>query len=86
LFSPSYLEFFVVLFGLVLGYGFSRVFSGIQRTTFSVFINHVKGAAVLCAAVCLFGLVLMSSASTPGGDYVALLLACVVSFYFGSRS
>jgi hypothetical protein len=79
LFSPSYLEFFVVLFGLVLGYGFSRAFAAVQRTPFHVFINHLKGAAVLLAAVCLFGLVVISGTSNPSSQYVALLLACAIS-------
>lgn len=82
--DPKYLEFFVVLLGLVLGYIFAKLFARASRTPFYIFINHVKGAAVLAAALSLAVLVIRPAG--PGGEHAALLLACIISFYFGSRS
>ncbi|MHC4867511.1 MAG: hypothetical protein ACYTEX_25850, partial [Planctomycetota bacterium] len=84
--DPKYLEFFVVLLGLVLGYIFAKLFAAASRTPFYIFINHVKGAAVLAAALSLAVLVIRPAGPGTGGQRTALLLACIISFYFGSRS
>lgn len=82
--DPTYLEFFIVLAGLVAGYFFARLFSGTVGTTLGNLINHAKGVLVLVATVALAVLLL-------GGLYadqpqLGLTLACLISFYFGSRS
>ncbi|GAG44322.1 unnamed protein product, partial [marine sediment metagenome] len=46
----KYLEFFVVLFGLILGYVFAKVFTRRPGSPVALAINHVKGAAVLAVA------------------------------------
>ncbi|MHC4646305.1 MAG: hypothetical protein ACYTBJ_12460 [Planctomycetota bacterium] len=85
LLDAQYLEFFVILLGLVLGYGFSKVFGSLRKSTFYALLNHIKGALVLCAAVCLFAVVITGK-SNGSREYIALLLCCAISFYFGSRS
>jgi hypothetical protein len=80
----DYLEFFVVLLGLIAGYMFARVFSDYQGTPLYIFFNHLKGAVVLAAAGYLAYLLL--SGNRGSSDYVAMTLSAVMSFYFGSRS
>jgi len=81
----KYLEFFVVLFGLILGYVFAKVFTREPGSPVALAINHVKGAAVLAVAGYLTVVFL-------GGQYerispAALTALCAgVSFYYGSRS
>ncbi len=79
-----YLEFFIVLFGLILGYVFAKVFSSYEGGSLYVVVNHLKGAVVLTAAAYLTYLLLTGK----HGDlqYLSLLLAACISFYFGSRS
>ncbi len=80
----SYLEFFVILFGLILGYIFAKVLAKFGDNPLYRLLNHVKGVAVLVAALCLA--VLLISGSYVNYHYPALLLSAAVSFYFGSRS
>jgi hypothetical protein len=82
--DSAYLEFFIVLAGLVAGYFFARIFSGTIGSSMGNLINHAKGVLVLVATVALAALLL-------GGLYtdqpqLGLTLACMISFYFGSRS
>ncbi len=79
----QYVEFYVILAGLVAGHIFGRLVRPLKDSLENI-INHAKGIAVLAASACLF-IVLMR---TPAADnsYTGLCLACVVSFYFGSRS
>ena len=79
-----YVEFFAVLSGLIGGYLLAKFTRGIQHTGAFVFFNHMKGAAVLVAAAGLAFLLL----SGDGGpeNSLSLLMAAVISFYFGSRS
>lgn len=79
-----YLEFFVVLLGLILGYAFARVFSSYEGSPLYILINHLKGALVLAAGAYLAYLLVTGGHSEL--QYVSLLLAAMVSFYFGSRS
>ncbi|MBN1817686.1 MAG: hypothetical protein JW828_10010 [Sedimentisphaerales bacterium] len=82
--QTAYLEFFLILAGLVAGYFFARVFAEASGGPAGNLINHVKGVLVLGATLSLAILLL-------GGRYIesphtGLALACVISFYFGSRS
>ncbi|MCK5707182.1 MAG: hypothetical protein KAI43_05965 [Candidatus Aureabacteria bacterium] len=80
----KYLEFFVVLFGLILGYIFARVLAGSHRSTFYVFINHIKGLVVISTASLL--VYLFFTGGYIEKVYFSLGLSSVISFYFGSRS
>ena len=84
LIDPAYLEFFVVLAGLVAGYFFARLVGSGQGTAPGNWINHAKGVLVLIATVSL-AVVLLSGLYVER-PHLGLVLACVVSFYFGSRS
>lgn len=81
----KYLEFIVVLFGLIAGYLFGRIMARGGASPFSLLVNHVKGAAVLAVAAYLTYLFVL-------GGYAALppvavtVLCAFVSFYFGSRT
>ena len=82
--NPAYLEFFIILAGLVAGYFFARLSRGTVGSASGNLINHVKGFLVLAATGALVVLLL-------GGMYtdvprLGLTLACAISFYFGSRS
>ena len=84
LFKSEYLEFFVILCGLILGYLCARLFSHTQSQAIYNSINHLKGAIVLVAVLCLSSLFI--TARYADNMYTALSLSCIVSFYFGSRS
>ena len=82
--NPAYLEFFLILAGLVAGYFFARLSRGAVGSAPGNLINHAKGFLVLAATGALVVLLL-------GGMYtdqprLGLTLACAISFYFGSRS
>ncbi len=82
--DPAYLEFFIVLTGLVTGYFFARLSSAATGSALGNLINHAKGLLVLAATIGLAALLLTgmyADLPRPG-----LSLACVISFYFGSRS
>ena len=84
LLHEKYLEFFVILLGLVVGYLFAKATSKMENTVVLNGINHCKGVVVLSASVYLSWLLLTGLyISYP---YVALTMACLISFYFGSRS
>ena len=80
----AYLEFFVILSGLIVGFIFSRAFAGFRNTPFYLTVNHLKGAAVLTAAMCL--VVLLLSGLYADYRHLSLGLSAIVTFYFGSRS
>lgn len=81
----KYLEFTVVLFGLIAGYLFGRIMARAGVSPAYLLINHAKGAAVLAVATYLTYLFVL-------GGYVALrpvaitILCAFVSFYYGSRT
>jgi DNA-directed RNA polymerase subunit RPC12/RpoP/uncharacterized membrane protein YfcA len=84
LLKEKYLEFFVILLGLILGYLFAKATSKMQNSIVLNLINHLKGLIVLSASVYLAWLLLTGQRlSCP---YIALTMACLISFYFGSRS
>ena len=80
----QYAEFFIILSGLILGYFTARMMSGRRGPGLYTTLNHLKGAIVLAAALSLF-LLLVTGLHTEFG-YLSLVLAAVVTFYFGSRS
>ena len=80
----DYVPFFAILSGLVVGYGFGKFFSKSEGNMLLVSINHLKGLVVLVAAFYLAILLIGGGyADSPGR---ALILSCVISFYFGTRS
>ncbi|MDQ7780704.1 MAG: hypothetical protein RDV41_13500 [Planctomycetota bacterium] len=80
---PKYAEFFLLLGGLVAGSMFAKVFAKSEGRPFYTAINHLKGAAVLCAALWLCWLLLSGTYAQQA--WPPLLAACFVSFYLGSR-
>lgn len=82
--APEYLEFFIILAGLIVGYFFARLSSGTVGGTVGNVINHAKGLIVLTATVRLA--VLLFGEGYAEQPHLGLALACVISFYFGSRS
>ena len=84
LFDLKYLEFFIILLGLIAGFVYAKIFSKARETPAYLLVNHVKGFVVIVSGLLLTTLIL-------GGAYVdqvhlSILLAAVISFYFGSRS
>ena len=80
-----YMEFWIILAGLVLGVLLNRGLSGPTRSVFRLMFNHVKGAVVLAAGIGLF--FLFVSGLYREADPVPMVLLCaVVSFYYGSRT
>ena len=82
-----YLEFFVILSGLVLGYFFAK-FADVFKKNILVYnkITHVKGVIVLLAAFMIAGTLLTGAGTTEFQTRIPLLCACIVTFYFGSKS
>jgi len=81
---PEYLEFFIILAGLVGGYFFARLFAGTVAGAVRNIINHAKGLIVLVATIRLA--VLLLAGGYLDQPHLGLALACIISFYFGSRS
>ena len=80
----KYLQFFVIIAGLVVGHVFGRLISKERGGTLTIGINHLKGLVVLGVCCVLFYLFVGGGhAQYPRG---AMFLCAVVSFYFGSRS
>ena len=78
-----HLEFFVLLAGLVAGFFSSRVFRTTDAATYSRF-NHLRGVVAVAAAGWLvIGLLSGTYLKQP---YIGLIPACIITFYFGSRS
>ena len=80
----KYLEFYVILAGLIVGHLFARAFSHVRVGRCYLGIHHFKGLAVLGSALALLGVLLLGLfADLP---YVAMVLCAVISFYYGSRT
>lgn len=79
--EEKYAEFFFILAGLIFGHFFGRA---VARASggLNALVGHLKALVVLASTVMLVALLVTGSeaGSTP------LALACVVSFYYGSRS
>jgi hypothetical protein len=84
----KYLQFFLILTGLVAGYAFARVFALIDTRAIHIMSAHAKGLAVL--AVTAWLLVLLATGActdTVGSEALTPIMLCaVISFYFGSRT
>jgi DNA-directed RNA polymerase subunit RPC12/RpoP len=83
--QQEYLQFVVILGGLIVGRFFHQALLQAQGTGIYAGVNHLKGGAVLIATVVLCALILggMHARVSPA---VPVGLACVLSFYYGSRS
>ena len=81
----EFLEFFVVLAGLIGGHLFARAFAGLKGGAAHVALSHVKGASVLCAAAWLT-ILFLSGGHAQAPPALLLGLCCVETFYYGSRS
>jgi hypothetical protein len=83
--QPEFLEFFVLLGGLVAGSCFRRWLESAQGTLPHNALGHFKALGVLLVASALFYLYITGAhANLP--HWVLLLLSCLVAFYFGSRT
>ena len=83
--EAKYLEFFLVMGGLIAGQLFGRLSRPLRETPTGVAINHLKGVAVLAVAALLmlhFIAGLFAGMPAPA----AAVLCAVVSFYYGSRT
>jgi len=78
----KYLEFIIILGGLILGHFFSRIIVPVKRRSLRLWVNHGKGLLVLIAAIWLS----VSLFGETHNQYIELSLAALISFYFGSRS
>lgn len=83
--QPEFLEFFVLLGGLVAGSYFRKALKAGQGTAPHNALGHMKALGVLLVAATLFYLYL-SGAHATVPVWIPLLLSCVVTFYFGSRT
>lgn len=80
-----YLEFFVILFGLLLGSAFGKMLSRIRGTGAYATVNHTKAVLALGLAGLLMW-VLLTGRDANVSEWLLVLLCSLVSFYFGSRS
>jgi hypothetical protein len=84
LLEPEFLEFYAVFAGLVVGQVFGRIMTRYEGSAGAIALNHAKGALVLLASSAL-ALLLLAGESLGVGPWPLLGLACVISFYFGSK-
>jgi hypothetical protein len=83
----AFLEFFVVLGGLILGYLFAHLFADRPLGRLWRIVHHVKGALVLAITACLGCILFLGPPADDAQVAVAVTVLCAaVSFYFGSRS
>jgi len=80
-----YLEFFMIVAGMIIGYVFARVFTVARVGRVMVAVSHLKGLAVLAAAGCL-GYLFISGGYADYPPLTISGLCAVVSFYYGSRA
>jgi hypothetical protein len=82
--TQKYVEFFVILAGLVVGHFFAKA---LRQTSggFQANVGHLKALFVIGCTFVLVALLLTGEANR-GNQMVPLGLAAAVSFYFGSRS
>jgi hypothetical protein len=81
----AYVEFFLVLMGLVVGYLTAKLLRGRRRGPVWSTVNHVKGAVVLAiTAVLAVWFLVGFSGGKPA--LPTTIMCAAVSFYFGSRS
>jgi len=83
--NPNYLEFFVVLGGLVLGWIFGQYVFPRKRTAGHAALNHLRGLAALAVAGGLTCLFVVGVYEQLSEKWLSVLCG-TVSFYFGSRA
>ena len=83
-----YVEFFVILFGLLLGTVFGKLLARVRHTGAYGLVNHVKAIVVLALAGFLAWAMLAepSQETIPQQEIVFIVLCSLISFYFGSRT
>ena len=81
----TYLEFFLILAGFTGGYIFARLLVNLEDVP-AVYnsLLHLKGLILLGSAFALA--VMLLTLHYQQNAYPPLVCACVISFYFGSRS
>ncbi|MFO7955538.1 MAG: hypothetical protein R6X33_00355 [Candidatus Brocadiia bacterium] len=80
-----HLEFFVILFGVVVGFMFSKALDRVRGSSFYTGVAHGKGLLVLAAAGWLSYL-LISGRHAALSPLVPVAFAAFIGFYYGSRS
>lgn len=83
--SHAYVEFFIILAGLIFGHLIGRALAQLQGTELHTNIGHAAGLAVLIVAAYLSYL-FVSGAHATSPPLLVSILCAGVSFYFGSRS
>ncbi|MBN2018994.1 MAG: hypothetical protein JW749_02080 [Sedimentisphaerales bacterium] len=84
LLEQDFLEFYVVLAGLIIGHLYARLASSLFGFRTLNLLNHLNGVIVLSCVAWLA--ILLLAGIYEDNVRTALALSCVVSFYFGSRS
>jgi DNA-directed RNA polymerase subunit RPC12/RpoP len=81
----TYLEFFLILAGLIGGYLFGRFMAHMENATaiYNLFL-HLKGLILLGSVITL--VILLLTLRYQDYAYLSLACACLISFYYGSRS
>lgn len=82
--EPGYVEFFMILAGLIAGHLPAKWLPHVHNTTALNFFNHAKGLVVPAAVFALAMLLL--TGHHEKWRHIAIALSCVIRFYFGSRS
>jgi hypothetical protein len=83
--NPAYLEFFIILSGLIVGYGFRKVLFRGDPSDLLIALNHLKGLVALVTAGYLMYLFVGGGYATASTARV-MVPSCILSFYYGSRS
>lgn len=81
--QTAYLEFYVILSALIVGYVWAKAFPGDRAGRAGLAFNHLKGVAVPGAAAALT--VLLLGGSEGAAPLAGIVLCAVISFYYGSR-
>jgi hypothetical protein len=84
---PRYLEFAIILCGLIAGYIFGLAVAKLASRTLRGLLRHVKGLLVIAAAAVLLYVFFSGTyRHYKGAEALWIIALCsVVSFYFGSR-
>lgn len=81
----AYLEFFLILAGFTAGYIFARLMVNVEEVIAVYnFLLHLKGLVLLASVFTLA--VMLLTRHYQHNPYPPLVCACIISFYFGSRS
>lgn len=80
----EYLEFGVILAGLIVGHLFAKLLSGCGARLVEIIVDQIKGLLAIAAAGTLAYLI--ASGAHEESARLALLCSAAITFYFGSRS